>query len=578
MSKSERAPEVPPATFDSVVTAAVVAECQTLPGAHVQRVHQVTPDGLALVLRGSGRSRTLLASIHPRWARVVVTEKITPTDVLAFSQLIKSRLEGSVLRAVSAPPFERIVVCTFETLEGLQELIIEIMGRHSNLILTSGGVIVGAMKHIGADRSRVREVLPQRPYVRPPQPRPDPMTIMAAGLMPGSADRPAWRTMLDAVAGIGPPLAWTVCLRAGVDPELPFPGAAAGAAIDILRAIGEASQTRLFSPVLYRSADGSPAAYAPFPMECYAALEAEAAVMSAAVETVTAHTAEAARLESVRQGLAATVDQAAGRIRRTLAAIAGDLRAAEDAVRLREQGELILAYLPQITPAATILEVPGFDGLPTRITLDPTRSGVENAQAYFKRYSRAAAARKRLPDRQAVLEAECRYLDAAATAIAQAETEDDLWEIEQDLIAAGVRKRARRQERVRPKAVDTGRAFDLSGGYRVRVGRSARENDHLTFEVAGPDDLWLHARGMPGAHVILMGGQGRPPDAAIEAAARIAAYYSAGRGTTRVPVDVTRRRFVRRIRGAKPGQVHYSNERTLTVPPGLPDRAQGRSS
>ncbi len=147
--------------------------------------------------------------------------------------------------------------------------------------------------------------------------------------------------------------------------------------------------------------------------------------------------------------------------------------------------------------------------------------------------------------------------------------------MEQDLIAAGLRRRTR--ERVRPRAVDAGRAFEIPGGHQVRVGRSARENDHLTFEIAGPDDLWLHAREMPGAHVIVTGGGGQPADAVIEAAARIAAYYSAGRGSAKVPVDVTRRRFVRRIRGGKPGQVHYSNERTLTVPPGLPDRAQGRS-
>ncbi len=285
--------------------------------------------------------------------------------------------------------------------------------------------------------------------------------------------------------------------------------------------------------------------------------------------------AAAARLESVRESLAATVAQAAGRTWRTLAAVTGDLRAAEDADRLREHGELILAYLTQITPGAIVLEVPGFDGQPARITLDPTRSGVENAQAYFKRYARAAGARKRLPERLAALEDELRYLDTLTTAVAQAETEDDVWEVEQDLIAAGLRRRTR--ERVRPWAVDVGRAFEISGGYRVRVGRSARENDHLTFEVAGPDDLWLHARGMPGAHAILIGSRGQPSDVAIETAAGIAAYYSAGRGASRVPVDVTRRRFVRRIRGGRPGQVHYSQERTLTVSPRLPGRADQRS-
>ncbi len=577
MGMPERAPEVPPATFDSVVTAAVVAECQALVGARVQRVHQVTSDGLALVLRGDGRTEAVIASAHPRWARFGISQQIIPTDVLPFVQLLKSRLEGARLRAVGAPLFERIIVCTFETLEGPQDLIVEIMGRHANLILCVGGLIVGALKHIGADRSRVREVLPQRPYVRPPQPRPDPTAITTAALTAPSSSAPdqaAWRTLLGAVAGIGPAVAWSVCLRAKIDPAHPMPPASAGAVVEALRAMGDAVVAGRFSPVLYRTADGAPAAYAPFPLEVYAALRAEPASMSAAVEGVVMLSAAAARLESVREGLAATVAQAAGRARRTLAAVTGDLRAAEDADRLREHGELILAYLTQIALGATALEVPGFDGEPARIVLDPTRSGVENAQAYFKRYARAAGARKRLPERLAALESELRYLDTLRTAVAQAETEDDLWEVEQDLIAAGLRRRKR--ERVRPRAVDAGRIFVLPGGSQARVGRSARENDHLAFEVAGPDDLWLHARAMPGAHVIITGGGGQPAEAAVEMAARIAAHYSAGRGAGRVPVDVTHRRFVRRIRGGRPGQVHYTHERTLTVPPGLPGRTPAR--
>ena len=562
-----------PLSFDSVVLAAVVAECQVLLGARVQRVHQVGPDGLALVLRGRGRVRTLLASIHAQWGRVHLTQDVVTSDATPFAHLARSRLEGAALRSIAAPPFERIVTCGFDTLEGPCDLVIEIMGRHSNLILTAGGVIVGALKLVGADRSRVREVLPHRPYVPPPQPRPLPTTI-TAGHFNGLADRPAWRAVLDAVAGVGPPLAREVCARAAIDPDRPLEPTGADAVTAELQAIGETVRAEQFSPILYRRADGTPAAYAAFPMRVYEALHPEPTTMSAAVEAVTAQAAGIARIEATRQALASTIAQAAARAHRVLDAVADDVRAAADADRLREQGELILAYLNRVTPGATSVEVPGFDGRPTPIALDPRRSAVENAQAYFKRYARAAGARKRLPARQAALEAERAYLEVAATAIAQADTEDDLWEVEQDLVASGLRKR--RRPTVRPKAVSAGRAFDLAGGHRVLVGRSGRENDHVTFEVAGPDDLWFHARGMPGAHVILT-ARGTPPTAAaIDAAARIAAYYSAGRGSGKVPVDITRRRFVRRVRGGRPGQVLYTNERTVTVPPGLPDRAQTR--
>jgi predicted ribosome quality control (RQC) complex YloA/Tae2 family protein len=290
--------------------------------------------------------------------------------------------------------------------------------------------------------------------------------------------------------------------------------------------------------------------------------------MSAAIDAVAARAAARAGGEAARARLAGTVTAAAARVARALHAVADDARMAEDAERLRQHGELILAYLAQVTPPQSVIEVPGFEGTPVSIALDPHLTGVENAQAYFKRYARAAAARKRLPLRRATLEREQAFLDATATAIEQAETLDDLWEIEQDLVAAGLRRPGRSP--VRPRPVDQGRVFSLPGGFQVRAGRSARENERLTFERAGPDDLWLHARGMPGAHVIVVGGSGRPPEAAVAAAAAIAAYYSAGRHAGKVPVDITRRKHVRKMRGGRPGQVTYAQERTVTVTPAIP--------
>ncbi len=549
--------------------AAVVAECQDLVGARLQQVLPAGANGLALALRAGGRTRRLLLSTHPRFGRVHLVEALEPAAPAPFAQLVRGRLEGARLATVAAPEFERIFICSFETLEGPYDLIAEIMGRHSNLILCAGGIIVGALKQIGPDRSRVREVLPQRPYTRPPQPRPTPVTITAADLTK-RGDQPAWRAVFEAVSGIGPALAWEACVRAGAGPDGPLDGDATVRVASSLHTIGAVVTTARFDPALYRSADGAPTAYAPFPMVSLEDLRPERSSMSAAVEAVVQGASERARFEEMRQGLAATVRQSLERLRRTLAAVAEDAGEAAGADQLREHGELILAYLSQVAPGAAVLEVPGFDGEPVSIPLDPARSGVENAQACFKRYAKAAAARRCLPERQAALEAEHALLEGAATAIAQAENADDLWEIEQDLIASGVKKRARSAGR--PRAVARGRSFDLPGGGRVHVGRSARENDHLTFEVAGPDDLWLHARGMPGAHVILTGARGQPGEESVAAAARIAAYYSDGRSSTRVPVDATRRRFVRRIRGGRPGQVHYSHERTFTVAPGLPPK------
>lgn len=570
-------PPAPAASYDSVILAAVLTECRPLLGASVQRVVQAGPHEIVLSLRTRGRPQALLVSADPHWGRLHLIGDAAPAEATTFLRLLRGRLEGAALRAIDAPVFERLVALTFETLEGPQDLVVEIMGRHANMILRRDGMIVGALKPVGADRARGRDVLPGRPYVPPPRPRTDPMTVTVDDLLtardaPRGGDartpihRPAWRVVLEATGGIGPALAWEACLRAGLDPAWALDPSGAAAIVPALREIGRAVLASEFSPVLYRNGAGRPAAYAAFPMRTFASLRAEPSSMSAAVDAVTARVSSAARTESARSGLEAVVARAKARTARAMAAVVEDARAAEEAEHLRARGELILAYLHQIAADQHEVVVPGFDGEPVRIALDPRLSGVANAQAYFKKYARAAGARKRLPGRQAALQAEREFLEEMATAIAVAETADDLWAIEQDLVAAGLRRRAKTA--TRPRAAEAGRAYNLPGGFRIRAGRSAGENERLTFEVAGPDDLWFHARGMPGAHVILT-GRG-PREDAIAAAAAVAAYYSAGRLAGKVPVDVTQRKHVRKVRGGRPGQVTYANERTLLVAPGLP--------
>ncbi|MDR7543296.1 MAG: NFACT family protein [Armatimonadota bacterium] len=568
----------PPASFDSIILSAVLAECQGLVGARIQRVYQAGPHDVAVALRSQGRGRTLLLSADPRWPRLHLEGEAPVEEATAFVQLLRSRLEGGVVRALGAPAFERLAMLAVDALDGPYDLAVELMGRHANLILCARGVIVGALKPVGLDRARGREVLPGRPYLPPARPRTDPTTVAAEDLLapprrpgaePGTVPRPAWKAVLEATGGIGPALAWEACLRAGADPTEALDCSTAGRAVDALRTIGRAVLAGEFSPVLYRDGAGDPVAYAAFPLRCYPGLQAEAVSMSDAVSAVTGRAVADARSASLRESLLTTVAAATRRVERALEAVARDIGHAEAADRLREQGELILAYLHRVAPGETALEVPGFDGMPIQIALDPGLSGVENAQAYFRRYARAAAARRKLPQRRAALEAERAFLETMATAIAQAEDPDDLWEIEQDLAAAGLRRLPRRSP-VRPRATAAGRRFLLPGGYLAQVGRSARENERLTFDVAGPDDWWLHARGLPGAHVVVTGGRSQPPPSVLAGAAAIAAYYSAGRGAGKIPVDITRRRFVRRIRGGRPGQVTYTHERTLVVRPGLP--------
>jgi predicted ribosome quality control (RQC) complex YloA/Tae2 family protein len=236
--------------------------------------------------------------------------------------------------------------------------------------------------------------------------------------------------------------------------------------------------------------------------------------------------------------------------------------------RYREWGDLIYAYLWQINPGDTELIIDDQQ----RIPLDPQLSPKENAQAYFERYRRGRDAGEQLPERIAATETEIAYLDQLMLQVEQAETFPDIetlqieWERYRTQAQPNARdrkppRRSAPPRRLRPLIDDDGNA--------IFIGRSGSQNDEVTFSIAGPNDTWLHARGVPGSHVIV---RWRNPNAderpeTIEAAARIAAFYSSSRNSGQVEVDVARRRHVRKIKGAGPGMVTYRNERTIAVRP-----------
>ncbi len=554
----------PSASFDSVVLAAVVAELQDVVGTRIQRVLGAGPGALVLAVRGGGRTRLLLACARPRWARLVEVTTPPPGEADAFAGLVRSRLVGAIVRSVTAAPFERLATLAVDTLEGPIELHAELAGRHPNLVLACNGLVVGVLRPVAGPG---REVRPQRPYLPPLQTRPTPATLTAPALAAVARQRPeapAWRTLLEAVAGIGPALARELCLRADVPPDAPLDPARADAVVAAVTTLAADVAAGRFAPMLYSDA-ATPVAYAPFPFRLYARFAASLTTMSAAVEAVTARAEATDRLDRARRALATAVARARMRVEHALAALAREMDEAATAARLRQWGELLLAYQAHVPRGAASVEVPGFDGTPTVIPLDPARTAVENAQQYFRRYAKAQAAARHVPARRAQLEAERAWLERVATAIARAQHEDDLNALAQEL------REGRPHPPRRPAAAPRGpgRVYTLGDGFCALVARSAREGDRLVFAVARPDDLWLHARDAPGAHVIVQ-GPADPPEAVVEAAARLAAYYSRGRHAGHVPVVVTRRRYVRRVRGGRPGQVTYSNERTLVVSPALP--------
>ena len=560
------------AFFDSLVLAAIAREIRVEVGARFAGVRQPAHDTVVLSLSRGRAVRHLLFCIHPRMARIHFAARPEATERLApFGTLLRSRLVDARLTDVQQPPFNRVLRLRFDALTGPLWLTGEVMGRHSNLVLSDDHVVLGALKVVTAAMSPRRPVLPGRPYRPPPADRPTPEALDPAQVRDLlQSPMPLARRLSQAILGLSPQMAREVALRAAQDPAQPAAeAAAAGAEIHaVLAEIGVTLRAGQFAPTLYTHG-GRIVAYAAMPMRAFSDLDARRVeTMSEAVDRFSREGRETSAQEERRRNLAEAVASVLGRREAALEENRKILAESQRADRYRVLGDLVLTYARQAGPRESTLRVPDHTagGAEITIVLDPALSPSENAQQYFRRYAKARAASRALPGRIAQLEAEARALRGALVQIETASSADDLYEVEADLAAAGL---VGRRPRSRPPVRSGPRRFRSPDGSTILVGRSGRENDRITFHEAGPEDLWFHARGVAGAHVILK-SSGEPTEESIALAARVAAYYSESRILDQVAVDCVMRKHVRKPKGAAPGTVTYSGERTLRVAPGVP--------
>ncbi len=575
-----------PPSFDALVLAAVAEEInRDHSGGRIGAVMHPDAHTIALRVRAGRAGRAIVCSIHPRLARCLLAGlPAGGRSEHPFLLQLRARLEGARLRAARVDLFERVLLLRFETLEGEIDLVIEVMGRHSNLLLVQGERILGLFKTITASMSRARPLASGDRYTPPPRGRPTPAEVSVDLLARWIGEgRPVADTLVRRALGLSPPVASHLALTAGLDPLDPAPPDAAGRLFDALTSLAEVAQTRVFSPVWYADARGEAVAYAAIPLLTYRTLTAHPSVsMSAAAERVIEATAREDAVEEPRRSLLARIDELVRRAQRAEGEVSASIEEAAKAAQWRRWGELILAYASTVPAGADRVTVPDFDGSPVTISLDPHRGPIASAQAYFRRHGKAAAAGRILPRRLARLHEEQAYLQQMRLFAAQAATAEEVRAVAAELSQGGEgrgrrRPPAARGGRARRPAAEPApavRTFATAEGLPILVGRNSRGNERVTFDLAAPDDLWMHARGMAGAHVILKTDRRTPSPAAVGTAAAIAAYFSEGRGAAKVPVDVTARRHVRKPKGARPGMVTYREERTVMVTPRLPEDAQ----
>lgn len=574
--------------FDALTLACITDElAENLTGGRVQQVLLPDAHSVGMEIYAQRQRRYLFASAQPNAGRVHLTSQKLRRGVeqeTPLLLLLRKYVRESILDAIVQPdPTERILHLHFDHPGyGVTKLIVEPMGRLSNVLLVNAnGNILDCVNRVRPSENALRVLMPGRPYVPPPpQDRLPPLDDGRDGyyeelarLFQGAGK--LWKAVAQGIAGASPTVGREVAWRVAGDADALAAGVDVIAVAHVLQELWASVESGEWSPGSWLE-EGQMVGYSAYPIHFRPGYTPSDSI-SAALEAYTMGQAEVPEGEApsmdayagMRQQAAAQLARARRRVERQLAASAKDVPDADAATKLRTEAEWLLALHTQLTPDQTVLEVDLGEGEPLRIALDSTLSPVEQAQRKFKRAGKLTRAAEFIPKRRAQLTQDMAFIDQLATDLALAENQPQIATVINELQGSGLLPQRPGRNKVARPAQEMLRLYSVNG-LEIVVGRNARQNDHITFNVANASDLWLHARDIPGAHVVIRSGGQPVDDATLHAAAQLAAYYSQRRGDNAVPVAVTPRRFVTRVAGGRPGQVHVRQEETVVVPATMP--------
>ena len=566
--------------FDAIFLTAVIRELQPLLGSRVDKIQQPSRDTVLLHLRGRGSGKLLLSANVNR-PRIHLTEASfeNPAQPPMFCMLLRKHLTGGRLQEIQQPPAERSVSLIFDCTDEMgipcrKSLILELMGRNSNLILTGAeGRILDCLRRVDFEMSEQRQVLPGLFYRDPPRqdkriPQETDEAEIAVLLSAAEPGRRLDQWLLGTFAGISPLIARELCFRFTGATDTPLTGLSLPALAAFLAA--QFASMDSFTPVLLLRG-GVPAEFSYREILQYGDFmeETRCGSFSQLLDRFYTQTDRAERMRQKSQTLRKTVTTLHERVLRKLELQRRERDSTLNREQLRRMGDIVTANLHAITRGQALLRAENFyeaDAPLIEIPLKPELSPQQNAAKFYKEYAKAKTAEKILTQQLAQGEAEAEYLAAVLDELSRAESEADLAEIRQELEAGGYLRPADRKKQ--PKLPPSKPMEFVSGdGYHIFVGRNIRQNDQLSMKTARKDDLWLHIQKFHGTHVIIACAGVRPPDRTVTEAAMLAAFYSQAKNGQNVPVDVTQVRNLRKPSGAKPGMVVYDRYQTVIVTP-----------
>lgn len=565
--------------FDGITVAALTKELrETICDGRIAKIAQPESDELLLTIKTKEGQRRLSISASASLPLIYLTNDNKPSPMTApnFCMLLRKHIGNGRIVDVSQPGLERIIQLRIEHLDELGDLrqktlVVEIMGKHSNIIFCDEkDQIIDSIKHVPAQMSSVREVLPGRPYFIPDtMEKQDPLTAADEDFSRALRGKPMRisKAVYTSFTGISPVVAEEICYLAGIDSQM----TASDLTDDMLTHLYRQFQYYMedvrngaFTPVIYFDGN-TPKEFSALPLTHFQNLEKkEYGSISEVLSTYYATRNTLVRIRQKSADLRHIVQTALERNRKKYELQSRQLKDTENRDLYKVYGELINAYgyqLPEGSKELTALNY--YTGEELTIPLDPVKPPQENAQKYFARYNKQKRTYEALTELISETGDEIRYLESVESALDIALYEEDLTQIKEELSQAGYIRR--RQQKKKAKILSRPLHYVSSDGYHMYVGKNNLQNEELTFHFASGNDWWFHAKGVPGSHVILKSGGDEVPDRTFEEAGRLAAYYSKNRGSEKAEIDYIEKKHVKKVNGGRPGFVIYHTNYSLVI-------------
>jgi len=566
--------EVKKMSFDGMMTYSITEELvRLIKSGKINKIYQPYERELVLSIRSNGQNYKLLLSANPTYPRIHLTEMSydNPSEAPMFCMLLRKYLEGGIIETIQQHELDRIITMDVRSRNELgdmmiKRLVIEIMGRHSNIILIDpeSNMILDSISHVSQAVNQYRVVLPGRPYVHPPEQN---------KLNPFEADEQSFLSQIDfnqgkvdqqivqAYSGISPLLAKEIVALAGI-------GAKEKLAHNFISLINRIKEHDI-NPVILNTTEKS--YFYLFPLEhIKAETTQQYDSVNRMLEAFFHGKAEKDRVKQKSQDFIRFLTNERDKNKKKIVKLKQSLVDTEKADQYKLFGELLTAYLHQVKRGDRSISVVNYydeNGATIEIELDPSLSPNENAQLYYKKYNKAKKSVEFIEEQLKIADQEIEYFENLIQQLEHASPKD-VEEMREELIEQGYIRDRSKQKKKKKKNKDEKpniETYLTTSGIQILVGKNNKQNEYVTNKLAKSTDTWLHTKDIPGSHVVLRSDQVSEQD--LFEAAQLAAYFSKARGSSQVPVDYTLIKHVKKPSGAKPGFVIYEQQKTLYITP-----------